>query len=131
MNRHWLRHLPLLLAALWLPLAAVAAVAMPFCGGQVMEMAHQATADHGAMDHHEGHHGSTSPTMGDEAPADPFAAGDCDQCGFCHLACSGLIAVTELRHATFTGSHVQQSRPARLADQATPEALRRPPRPVA
>ena len=86
MMRRWNRLLPLLITALWLPLQAVAAVAMPFC----RHAAEQAVPAEAMA--HEDH----CPGHAVEAPATPAAAGidceqDCDGCELCHLASAGYM----------------------------------------
>lgn len=91
MRLPWFRLLPMLFAALWLPLQAVAAVTMPFCThGHQAPVAAQ-SADGGA---HAEHCHDTLP----ETPLPLHDGSACDQCGFCHLACAamapGIVAVT-------------------------------------
>lgn len=97
----WLKLLPVLLAVLWLPFSAVAAVSMPFCQHGHLEghgdghdlhhqMQHGQHGEHG----HEGHdtaHPGHADGLPDADPANDLTAG-CDACGFCHLACAGLMA---------------------------------------
>ncbi len=82
--RRWLRLLPLLITALWLPLQAVAAVAMPFC----RHAAEQAVQFDAAVaeEHCHGHGGSDAPPPGSAA-----ADQDCDGCELCHLAGAGYM----------------------------------------
>jgi hypothetical protein len=80
MPRCWSRLLPILFAALWLPLQAVAALTMPFCTHAHGQASGQTPA---AMEHpcHEGQ---------SDRPAGQHDGYACDQCGFCHLACAGM-----------------------------------------
>lgn len=91
MMPRWLRLLPMLLAALWLPFQAVAANAMPLCrhGQQQAPVAVQAAADHCAM------HAMAGEAAAQPDPAAADAGLGCDQCGFCHLAGAGYLPAAE------------------------------------
>jgi hypothetical protein len=80
----WLRLLPLFIAALWLPLQAVAAIAMPFCRhGEAHKMVatEQIAAEHCHM-------------QVPQAGTDDHAL-SCDNCEFCHLAAAGFMPTHE------------------------------------
>jgi ABC-type nickel/cobalt efflux system permease component RcnA len=121
--RRLLRLLPLLIAALWLPLQTVAAAAMPFCahGPMVPQQDHarHAVHDHDRADVAHDHHAAQETA--------PLA---CDACGTCHLASASVLPASAMtRHApdlsdTLTvlpaptfASHipVPQDRPPRIA----------------
>lgn len=76
MRRQW--SYLLILIALWLPLQAAAAWAIPFCRHAAVEQAAQATE-------HCHEHAA--------AAAEPVAASDldCDNCEMCHLASAGYL----------------------------------------
>ena len=115
----WFRLVSLVLAALWLPFSAVAAVTMPFCqhGGQHEPMAHDHQAekqhDHEAMTH-------------DNAPAHDGVA--CDQCGFCNLACAGMMPAQSSSASVLPRAHDFAVSPAPTFPSLTAEPLPRPPR---
>lgn len=73
----------LLLIALWLPLQAAAALAMPFCRHVHQEqpagMTHEGMSCHESMD---------------ESAAAPAADLGCDDCEMCHLATAGFLPVS-------------------------------------
>lgn len=77
------KNLFLLLVALWLPLQAASALAMPFCR-HAADAAEQQVAVHGEAHCHES-----------AVPADEPSAGiDCDNCEMCHLATAGYLPAT-------------------------------------
>ena len=76
--------LPLLITALWLPLQAVAAIAMPFCR-HAAEQAVQLDAA-AAEEHCHGHGGNDASPPGSAAVDQ-----DCDGCELCHLAGAGYM----------------------------------------
>jgi len=87
--RRWLRLLPLLITALWLPLQAVAGITMPFCRHATEQAAPAAT------DAQEVHCPEHAGNAGHEAPPASNASGhdcqDCDGCELCHLASAGYM----------------------------------------
>lgn len=121
-----LRLLILFLAAAWLPFSAVAAVAMPFCthgpqGGD---------APAGIAAGHDGHW-SQGDCHGAASGADPAGVQGgmaCDQCGFCHLACAGMIPSEAKAAPGHPAGHVLAGLAATLHSDPLPERLRRPPR---
>ncbi|MDP2793579.1 MAG: hypothetical protein Q8O25_05785 [Sulfurisoma sp.] len=120
--RCWLRLLPLLITALWLPLQAVAAVAMPFCR-HATEQAVPAEA----MTHEE-----HCPGHAVEAAATPAAAGsdcaqDCDGCELCHLTGAGCMpAATTTAHLPAARDFVPRS--VLVSPSFVPEPPQHPPR---
>lgn len=80
----------MILIALWLPLQAVTAVAMPFCRHAPERAVTAATHCH------EQAAQPTTPSL----PGDLY----CDDCALCHLACSGflLMPVSELSSLPMT-----------------------------
>lgn len=78
-----IKNLLMLLVALWLPIQAASALAMPFCRHAVGAMEQQA-AVHGEAHCHE-----------QSVPAsEPVATLDCDNCEMCHLATAGYLPAT-------------------------------------
>lgn len=75
-----IRSILMILLALWLPLQAVAAWAMPFCAHAAAAVSEDAQAMP-AHCHHEA----------EAAPASTAAGFDCDNCGMCHLASAGYL----------------------------------------
>ena len=125
----WFRLLSVMLAALWLPFSAVAAVTMPFCqhGGQHEQLAHGDHAgmqhDHNAMSHEAMEHDGLAH---DTAPAHDGVA--CDQCGFCHLACAGMMPAQSSSASVLPPAHDFAVSPAPTFPSLTAEPLPRPPR---
>jgi hypothetical protein len=79
------RHLLLILVALWLPVQAASALAMPFCrhaGAQT-----EAMADMPAHCH-QGAEAAGAATTG---------TASCDQCEMCHLATAGYLPVASVQ----------------------------------
>ncbi|MDK9723418.1 MAG: hypothetical protein OEL88_00925 [Sterolibacteriaceae bacterium MAG5] len=74
----------LILAALWLPLQAVAGIAM-----DIGAKAQAAAMDGAGMGEHCAFH--------DPAPEPAAGDGPCDDCGVCHLAGAGYVPVAEIR----------------------------------
>jgi hypothetical protein len=90
-----LRPLIALLIMLWLPLQAVAAVAMPFCRHAMADPGATAnlSADVNAL--HAAHSAGQHPQHGGaHAPADGDHGLSCNDCGACHLACAPMLAPT-------------------------------------
>lgn len=77
------KNLLMLFVALWLPVQAASALAMPFCRHAADAMEQQA-AVHGEAHCHE----SAVPA------SEPVAALDCDNCQMCHLATAGYLPAT-------------------------------------
>jgi hypothetical protein len=114
------RNVLLLLLALWLPLQAALAFAMPFCGhGQDKTAA-------AVGDHHAGHHhAAPSPDEAEAAPSDPLA--DCDLCGLCHLACAGFLAPATGHALAEVPRHVLVGLDPQAMTSPDPDRLDRPP----
>lgn len=127
----FLRLLPLLIVALWLPLQTVAAATMPFCehapaAPAAPQHEHAAAAhDHAGPaagadhDHHAAHH--------DPQAAQASAIG-CDACGTCHLACASVLptAAVTRQAPELRDSHAVP--PAPTFTSHTPLPKDRPPR---
>lgn len=106
-----LRRLIVFIAVLWLPLQSWAVVAMPFCAhgshgpvaGRAVDChAAQTPGDHGAAAHdqHGGHAQHDRHAPAPDQPGDaPQVSQGCDDCGFCHLACAGMMPLADARHA--------------------------------
>jgi hypothetical protein len=83
------------LLMLWLPVQAVAAVAMPFCP-------HGGAADAGASSHEHHHPDSSTPASehhGSRHSNPDTAAGglqQCNNCGACNLACAPAVPASEV-----------------------------------
>jgi hypothetical protein len=124
MMTRWLRLLPMLIAALWLPFQAVAANAMPLCRhGQPHEaVAVQVAADHCAM--HSLH--QEAPAQPDPAPADHGLG--CDQCGFCHLAGAGYLPAAERIPQATPADRGYAASAALIPPSHIPEPPQQPPR---
>lgn len=124
MNR-WLRLLPMLLAALWLPFQAVAAEGMSMCRhGQSPQPVPAAQAtDHCAM-HQD--------AAAQQEPADVANAADhglgCDQCGFCHLAGAGYMPAAERVPAAAPANRSFAAPIALIPPSHIPEPPQQPPR---
>jgi len=119
--RRWLRLLPLLITALWLPLQAVAAVAMPFC----RHAAEQAAAAD-AMTHEE-----HCPGHAMESAAVPAAIDcdqDCDGCELCHLASAGYMPAAAATAVQPLVGRDFQLRPVLASRSFVPEPPQHPPR---
>lgn len=119
----------LFFAAAWLPFSAVAAIAMPFCThGQEPAPAHHGmpSGDAAAA---QWAHGDCHARAADAA-ADPSAQGGlaCDQCGFCHLACAGIIPPSAAASPVHRAGHVLAGLSVVHFSDHLPGSLRRPPR---
>ncbi len=124
-----LRLLILFLAAAWLPFSAVAAVAMPFCThGQEPAPAHGTHPGDAAAA--QWAHGDCHARAADASPADASAQGGmaCDQCGFCHLACAGIIPPSAAASPVHRAGHVLAGLTTVHYSDPLPDSLRRPPR---
>lgn len=103
----------LLLIALWLPMQAAAAWAMPFC--------HHAAAEqpaHGSGLCHEHADAATQPAAADH---------DCDNCEMCHLASAGYLPVAAI-DAFGAAESVQASRLQYIPPGHITEPPQQPPR---
>lgn len=80
------------LLAIWLPLfsgsALAASISMQMQQGACHEMGMDETQDRGDHQHAMSH---------DQSPAHDQHGTSCTACGVCHLACSGYLAVQEVR----------------------------------
>lgn len=121
MHTRWFRLLPLFIAALWLPLQAVAAIAMPFCRhGETQKVA--VAADQAVVHCHQHERQQT--------PAD-HVANACDQCGFCHLAGAGFMPAAEPVAAVIPAGRDFRSDAPLAPASNIPEPPRQPPRRLA
>lgn len=138
MSYRRLRLLIVFFAAAWLPFSAVAAVTMPFCihghpgsqGPDGAEYGQAAGSLPGSRDHagpagHGDCHEHAATPAGTAGAQDGMA---CDQCGFCHLACAGMIPSEAAATADHPAAHVLAGLTATLHSDPLPEPLRRPPR---
>ncbi|RLJ68510.1 hypothetical protein [Sulfurisoma sediminicola] len=118
--RRWFRLLPLLITALWLPLQAVAAIAMPYC----RHAAEQVVAlDASASEAHcRGHAGNDAPSAG--AAADQ----DCDGCELCHLASAGYMLPAVAMAGHLPPARDFEARPVLASPSFIPEPPQHPPR---
>ncbi|MFN3883412.1 MAG: hypothetical protein ACK4Q4_01465 [Rhodocyclaceae bacterium] len=105
----------LILIALWLPIQAAAAVAMPFCRHAPGQAALPA-AEHC----HE-------QAAGQAAPAVPGDL-DCDDCSLCHLACSGFLLAAVSAAASLPMADVMVPKLQLASASHIPEPPQRPPR---
>jgi hypothetical protein len=121
--RRWLRLLPLLITALWLPLQAVAAVAMPFCRHAVEQAA---AAD--AMAHEEHCPGHAMESAAVAVPVAIDCAQDCDGCELCHLASAGYMPAAAPAAARLPATRDFQARPVLASPSFISEPPQHPPR---
>ena len=122
--RRWLRHLPLLITALWLPLQAVAGMAMPLCqhaAERAAALDAAAPAAHG--EHCSGHAGDDAPPAGNAA-----ADMDCDNCEICHFAASGYLLPAESVAASIPAGRDFTPRPLLASPSFIPEPPQQPPK---
>jgi len=117
--RRWFRLLPLLITALWLPLQAVAAVAMPFCRHAAEQAVPVAAMT--AEGHCAGHAAAAAPTP---TPGDQ----DCDGCELCHLASAGYMPAAAPTAARLPATRDFASRPVLVLPSFIPEPPQHPPR---
>lgn len=120
MHRRFLRLLPLLVVALWLPFQAVAAVAMPFC--RHGEAHRTATMEQAATEHCHMHE-----SQGD---ADDHAL-SCDNCEFCHLATAGFAPTPEYVAAMIPADRDFRTDVPLVPASAIPEPPQQPPKRLA
>lgn len=118
--RRWLRMLPLLITALWLPLQAVAAIAMPFCRHAAEQAVPLDAA--GAEAHCHGHGGDDNP------PPDIAADQDCDGCELCHLAGAGYMLPAMVVAESLPPARDFVARPVLASPSHIPEPPQHPPR---
>jgi hypothetical protein len=122
MRFRWFRLLPLLFAAFWLPVQAIAATAMPFCRhGEAHGQTHATAAMAGmaqGMEHCPLH----------DTPAPDDHGMNCDDCGFCHLAGAGFMPATRHDPAALPASRDFQSRPEQVPASAITEPPQYPPK---
>jgi hypothetical protein len=121
--RRWFRLLPLLITALWLPLQAVAAVAMPFCRHAAEQAA---AADATTHEEHCPGHAMESPTV--DVPAAIDCDQDCDGCELCHLASAGYMPAAVVTAAHPSVSRDFQLRTVLASPSFVPEPPQHPPR---
>ena len=121
-----LRLLILFFAAAWLPFSAVAAVAMPFCTHGPQGDSPDTTMHDGQWGHGDCHGQAEAKKAPQAEDAQDGMA--CDQCGFCHLACAGMIPSEAKAAPGHPAGHVLAGLAATLHSDPLPERLRRPPR---
>lgn len=119
--RRWFRLLPLLFTALWLPLQAVAAIAMPFCR-HAAEQAAQIEAS-APEAHCHGHAGNDAPP----AAASAHSSQDCDGCELCHLASAGYMLPAVVTAESLPPARDFEARPILASPSQIPEPLLHPP----
>lgn len=128
--RRWLRLLPLLITALWLPLQAVAAVAMPFCRHAAEQAVPAETLMH--EEHCPGHAveaGLSSGSMvATSVAADSGCAQDCDGCELCHLASAGYLLPAVPTATSLPPAHDFAANPVLASPSFIPEPPQHPPR---
>jgi len=117
--RRWFRLLPLLLTALWLPLQAVAAIAMPFCRHAADQAATLPAATQG--EHCHGH-------AADDATAAHSPDQDCDGCDLCHLASAGYMLPAMATAEPLPPVRDFTPRPVLASPSHIPEPPQHPPR---
>lgn len=118
--RRWFRMLPLLITALWLPLQAVAAIAMPFCRHAAEQVVPLDAAV--AEAHCHGHGGDDAP------PASAAADQDCDGCELCHLASAGYMLPAMATAESLPSARDFAARPFLASPSHIPEPPQHPPR---
>lgn len=114
----------LLITALWLPLQAVAAIAMPFCRHAAEQALQQDVAAQG--DHCPGHAGAGA------APADnggnASSDQDCDGCELCHLASAGYLLPATALAGQLPPARDFEADPVLASPSFIPEPPQHPPR---
>jgi hypothetical protein len=123
--RRWFRLLPLLITALWLPLQAVAALAMPFCRHAGEHAVSHEVAGHEA--HCPGHAGGEESMPADDrggASSDQ----DCDGCELCHLASAGYLLPSVVTPAGLPPARDFVAQPFLASPSFIPEPPQQPPR---
>ena len=126
MKFRWLRFLPVLMTALWLPIQALTAFVMPLALLAAPDTA-QATdvvvASADIMPCH-GHGVVADPDDGPlKSPQD-----ECQRCDACHLACVGYLPVTQGLPSFLCGQHVLAGPAMRTLSTRFLEPLDHPPR---
>jgi hypothetical protein len=114
MRLSWFRLLPLFFAACWLPVQAIAAIAMPYCRHGEAQRAPQA-----AVAGHCAEHGAA-------AGAEHGMA--CDDCGLCHLAGACFMPAVDRTGATLPASQVFSAWVAPAPSSTVPEPPQHPPK---
>lgn len=120
---HRIARFLMLVSALLLPLQGVAGMTMKLC-------AHDATAaqalpaTEAGVDEHCPYHEA------DSAPAslDSTQSQGCDNCGICHLACSGYLPASGLPAVATAEAHQLQPQPVAALASHIPEPPRYPPK---
>lgn len=109
----------LIFAALWLPLQAVAGIAMELDRGvAAVEAAAPADlAEHCAF--HDAAADAAVPAAGDDG---------CNACGLCHLAGTGYVAVAEVRADALPAGYDFTAPPAAAVPSRSPEPPQHPPK---
>ena len=118
------QRLLILLTALWLPLQAVAGMTMQFCRHDSAPQNSQAVTAAASVEEHCPYHDAGA------APAAQDRTHDqkCDNCGICHLACSGYMPASEVKTDIAPLAHVYQRWPAAARTSHIPEPPQYPPR---
>lgn len=138
MRTRWSRLLPLLIAALWLPLHAIAATTMPLAalaglGSMPADhhgvMAQVADAD---MSQHPCHGMAKSSTTQPSSHSTSQPAKGClSSCGVCHLASAGVLLGTAMTSEALPPIHDYAVQAIAHHGDHIPELPARPPRAAA
>lgn len=110
----------LIFAALLLPLQAMAGVTMSLCRHD-MAAAQQAIA---ASEEHCPYHDADAASVAKTQKHDQ----SCDNCGICHLACSGYMPASEVKTDVAPLAHTYQRWPAAALPSHIPEPPQYPPK---
>lgn len=121
MMRSRLVRLLVLFAALWLPLQAVSAIAMPYCKHGAPQSMQQMNADNMHCEH------GGNPAQ----PRQKTGSHACDDCGLCHLAGSGAILISSPVPTGLAAAHDYALPAERPLVSHIPELPQRPPRALA
>jgi hypothetical protein len=120
-NRRFARFL-LIFTALLLPLQSMAAVTMTFARQDVPATAMEATGEHEHCQHHQ------AATDVPDVAQNQQTQQDCDNCGICHLACSGYMPAAEVKTEVAPPAQVYQSGLVVARQSHIPEPPGYPPR---
>jgi ABC-type nickel/cobalt efflux system permease component RcnA len=124
--RRWTRLFPLLITALWLPLQAVASVAMPACrhgSEQPVEAAAPAPDEHCAM-----HESGPKDQSGEDRGGSHQGCQSCDGCGLCHLAGAAYMPTAMGIAGLIAAPRVFVALPLLVSTSHIPEPPQHPPR---
>jgi hypothetical protein len=114
----------LLITALWLPLQAVAAIAMPFCRHAAEQALQQGVVAH--EDHCPGHAGAEATTTDNDGSAS--SGQDCDGCELCHLASAGYLMPSVVTPVGVPPARDFVAQPFLASPSFIPEPPQQPPR---